>query len=374
MKIAIVHDHLLEFGGAERVFVALHKAFPEADLFTSYLNLNGLGNHRKNIEALKIHTSWANYVPGMKRLHSPLRFLYPYIWESLDLSAYDVVISSSATAMCRGVITRPETLHITYMHHPPRYLYNYETAMEWKKHVAIRIYATLINYQLRAWDYLSAQRPDFIISNSEETKKRVSKFYRRDSDVIYPPVTIPQSYEKTVGEYYLTVSRLARAKHIDVLIRAANLRKLPLVVVGSGRDETYLKRLSGPTIRFASDVPDHQLQSYYKGAKAFLFASQDEEFGIAPVEAMGYGLPVIAYRSGGLKETVQHGQNGFLYPDLTPDSLAATLDTFEQMSSRDQEKMGERARKASQQYSLEQFVSHMQKYVETKMKNMKDSA
>jgi glycosyltransferase involved in cell wall biosynthesis len=371
MRIAIVHDHLLEFGGAERVFVSLARAFAGADLYTSYLNVDGLGVHKKEIENLTINTSWANRVPGMKRLHSPLRFMYPLIWESLDLRGYDVVITSSATAMCRGVITRPETLNICYMHHPPRYLYNYETAMEWRRHAAIRIYAALINHGLLQWDYLAAQRVDHMISNSKETQKRVAKFYRLESDVIYPPVHIPEKQSYNPNGYYVTVSRLARAKHVEVLIHAANTLRLPLTVVGTGRDLEYLKSMSGPTITFAGNVSDEQLVTIYQGARAFLFASQDEEFGIAPVEAMGYGLPVIAYASGGLKETVKDGRNGFLFDELTSDSLSSKLQTFEALSEQDRVKMSNHARDESEKYSEQNYIQAMQKYVEKALKNRK---
>lgn len=368
MKIAIVHDHLLEFGGAERVFVSLAQAFPSADLYTSYLNIGGLGVHKKEIENLTIRTSWADKIPGMKRLHSPLRFMYPLIWETMDLRGYDVVITSSATAMCRGVITRPETLNICYMHHPPRYLYNYETAMEWRRHGAIRIYAALINHGLLQWDYLAAQRVDHMISNSQETQKRVAKFYRRDSDVIYPPVHIAPKQSYNPDGYYVTVSRLARAKHVEVLIQAANTLNLPLTVVGSGRDADYLKTLSGPTITFAGNVDDDELATIYRGARAFLFASQDEEFGIAPVEAMGYGLPVIAYASGGLKETVKDGHNGFLFQQLAAESLIDKLKDFEALSERDRLKMSEHARTQSEKYSEQNYIRAMQKYVESALK------
>lgn len=373
MKMAIVHDHLLEFGGAERVLVSLHKAFPDADIYTSYLNRDNLGVHGPELDGMNIHTSWADRVPGMKRLHSPLRFMYPLIWESMDFTGYDCVITSSATAMSRGIITRPDTLHVTYMHHPPRYLYNYETAMEWRKHVAIRIYATLINHGLRMWDYIAAQRPDFIISNSEETKKRVSKFYHRDSDVIYPPVTLATHRDKKVGEYYITVSRLARAKHIDVLIQAANTLGKQLIVVGGGRDESYLRSIAGPTVQFVGNVIESKLYELYEGAAAFLFASQDEEFGIAPVEAMSHGVPVIAYASGGLKETVKDGKNGFLYNELTATSAAMAIERYEGLSDHEKSEMSKHARKGSEQYGEEEFIKQVRNYVSKRAKDLRQS-
>lgn len=360
-RIAIVHDQLQEFGGAERVLVALKEIFPQADVYTSYTNWDTLGKHGELLKDWNIITSWANRVPLMRNFHSPLRFMAPYIWESFDLSNYDIVISSSATHMCKGVISRPETLHISYVHHPPRYLYYYETAMEWQKYWPVRVYGHIINHGLRQWDYLSSMRPNILIANSEETRARIKKLYRRDSTVIYPPVSIPRENDKKneSENYYITVSRLARAKHIDILIKAANKAKFTLKIVGKGRDVDYLKSLAGETIEFMESVTDNDLIKQYQGAKAFLFASVDEEFGIAPVEAMGYGLPVIAYASGGLKETVKHGKNGYLYSDLHEDSIIEAIKTYEGLSLEERISMSQSARKESEQYSFEEFKKSM---------------
>src|SRR3990167_2203008 len=192
MKVALVHDQLQEFGGAERVLVALKKIFPQADVYTSFYNPNTLGVHKKYFKNWNIITSWADKIPLLKKIYSPVRFITPWIWESIDFSKYDLVISSSGWYMSKGVITRPETLHICYLHHNPRYLYGYETAIEWQKYWPVRIYAYIINKKLKTWDFISSQRPDYIVVNSEETQRRTQKFYHRDSQVIYPPVEIPE--------------------------------------------------------------------------------------------------------------------------------------------------------------------------------------
>lgn len=359
MKVALVHDQLQEFGGAERVLVALKHMFPDADVYTSFYNPKTLGTHAKLLENWNITTSWAEKVPFLKKLYSPLRCITPWIWESFDFKGYDLVISSSGSYMSKGIITRPETLHICYLHHPPRYLYYYETAIEWQKYALIKLYGHLINHSLRLWDYLSSQRVDFFIANSHETKKRIQKFYRRGAEVIYPPVHITQNlpnYSPLTTNYYLTVSRLARAKHIDILIHAANTHKFHLRIVGTGRDEQYLKSIAGQTIEFMGPLNDHNLQTMYKNAKAFLFASVDEEFGIAPVEAMGYGLPVIAYKSGGLPETVKEGDNGYLYEEHDSDSLIQKINLLESLSKDDYLRMRTSARKTAEQFSEEQFA------------------
>lgn len=367
MKIALVHDQLQEFGGAERVLVALKEIFPEADVYTSFYNQDALGIHAKHFKGWNIITSWADKVPLFKKLYSPLRFLTPYIWEAFNFNGYDLVISSSGSYMCKGIITRPETKHVCYIHHQPRYLYYYETAREWQKYWPIRVYGHLINHGLRIWDYLSSQRVDYFVSNAEETKKRVQKYYRRDSEVIYPPVTItdnpPEFKTPDKDGYYITTSRLARAKHIDVLIQAANEADFKLKIIGTGRDEEYLKSIAEPNVEFLSNVHDDTFKALYSHAKAFLFASVDEEFGIAPIEAMGYGIPVIAYASGGLKETIQEGKNGYLYNDLSAKSLIDKLQKYEKLSENQQIEMKKQARKSAEQYSFANFKKQILAYV-----------
>lgn len=359
MKIALVHDQLQEFGGAERVLIALHDIFPKAPVYTAFLNPKTAKKNINDFYKWNIVTSWAAKIPLIGKLYSPLRFLAPSIWESFDFSEFDVVISSSGWYMCKGIKTSKPTVHISYIHHPPRYLYGYETAVEWQKYWPVKIYATIVNYFLRKWDYSSSQRADVFIANSEETKRRIKKLYNRDSTVIYPPVNIPKvssiKYQVPSIEYYVTVSRLGKAKHIDLLIQTANVNKLNLKVVGKGRELDYLKSLAGDTIEFITDAPDQQRDSLLKDAKAFLFASVDEEFGIAPIEAMGFGTPVIAYDSGGLKETVSHGLNGFLFKELSAESLYEEIKKLKALSEGKYLEMRKNARKESEKYSFEVF-------------------
>lgn len=371
MKIAIVHDQLQEFGGAERVLVALKAIFPEADVYTSFYNPDALGIHKHHFEGWKIYTSWADKVPFFNKLYSPLRFLTPLIWESFNFSKYDLIISSSGSYMSKGIITKPQTVHLCYLHHPPRYLYYYETAIEWQRFWPIKVYGHIINHSLRQWDYLGSQRVDHFIANSEETKRRIEKFYRMDSTVIYPPVQLHEEqvpFSAKKEHYYVTTSRLARAKHIDILIKAANKNKFKLKVIGSGRDAEYLKSLAGPTVEFLSHLSDTEFSNIYAGAKAFLFASVDEEFGIAPIEAMSYGIPVIAYASGGLKETVQHGRNGLLYNTLHEDTLLEQLKKLENLSETDYISMRNQAYHSAKKYSFEEFKKNIIQFVDSHLK------
>ncbi len=372
MKVALVHDQLREFGGAERVLVSLKKIYPQADIYTTTFDLNSLGIHKELIKNWNVYVSWFGKIPFFNRYYSPFRFLTPLIWESFDFSKYDLVISSSGSWMSKGIKTDKPTIHISYIHHPPRYLYGYETAVEWQKYFLIKIYGYVINHFLRIWDFSSSQRADYLISNSEETRLRIKKFYRRDSIVIYPPVDIPP-FSKNFGgqakknlDYYLTVSRLARAKHIDILIKAANKSKLQLKVVGAGKDEGYLKSIAGPTVEFLGNLSDEKLKRTYVNAKAFLFASRDEEFGIAPVEAMGYGLPVIAFRSGGLPEYVVNGKNGYLYNELKENSLIGRVDELTNLSKEKYLDMRKEARKTAERFSEENFKKNILNFVRSK--------
>lgn len=373
MKVALVHDQLREFGGAERVLVSLKKIFPQADIYTTTFDLNSLGSHKKLIKDWKIFVSWFGKIPFINKFYSPFRFLTPLIWESFDFSKYDLVISSSGSWMSKGIKTKRPTIHISYIHHPPRYLYGYETAVEWQKYFFIKIYGYIINHFLRIWDFTSTQRADYLIANSEETRLRIKKFYRRDAIVIYPPVNIPPlsknfgGQAKKAPDYYITVSRLARAKHIDVLIKAANKSKFKLKIVGSGRDEERLKQMAGPTVEFLGSLTDEKLKKTYQNAKAFLFASKDEEFGIAVVEAMGYGLPVIAYRSGGIPEYIVDDKNGYLFDKLNVDSLIKRIDELTSLSKEEYLEMRKEVRKTAERFSEEKFKENIIRFVKSKI-------
>ena len=372
MKIALVHDQLQEFGGAERVLVSLKKIFPESHVFTSFYNPKSLGSHAQKFKDWKIITSWADKVPFLKKIYSPLRFITPLIWESFDFSKYDLVISSSGAYMSKGAITKLKTLHISYIHHQPKYLYYYETPIEWQKHKLIKIYGNIINHDLRIWDYVASQRPNYLIVNSLETQKRIEKFYRRKSTVIYPPVEIPKTininnFKSNTKNYYITLSRLSRPKHIDVLIKAANKMKFNLKIIGAGRDEKRLRQIAGKTCEFIKSIPDNEFSEIFKYAKAFLFASVDEEFGISPIEALGYGVPVIAYSSGGLKETIINGKNGYLFNKLNENSLIEKIKILEDLSPDKYTEIKRNARKSALSYTQDIFKNKILDFVNSKM-------
>src|SRR3990167_8443495 len=190
MKVALVHDYLKEYGGAERVVEALHEIFPEAPLYTAYVNLEVMGESGKRFKDWDIRSSWLQKIPLANKLVSPFRIFAPMMFESFDLSEYDVVISSCAIYFSKAVITKPEALHLSYIHTPPRYLYGYTTSFNYKKNPITRVLGELANHFLRIYDFEVSQRPDILVANSKNIQARIKKFYRRESVVIYPPVDI----------------------------------------------------------------------------------------------------------------------------------------------------------------------------------------
>lgn len=365
MKIALVHDYLREYGGAERVVETLHEMWPEAPLYTSFVDWPSFAKAPAGkvdlFKSWDIRTSWVQHYWFIKKFISPLRFLAPKIWESFDLSDYDVVISSSGWFMCRGVIVKKPAVHICYIHHPPRNLYGYATGSDLQKYWVVRAYATVVNFFLRHYDFETAQKVDYFIANSKETARRVKKFYRRESVVIYPPISNCQfPISKKKREYFLSVGRLTYSKRVDLAIAACNRLKLPLKVVGAGKEEEALRAIAGPTAEFLGSVADSALAELYAGAKALIFCALDEDFGMVPVESMAHGTPVIALAQGGVVETVLDGKTGVLFHEPTMESLVGAIGKFGR-SGRD---WGDQCRKQAEKFGKERFKKEMRGFVE----------
>ncbi|MBI5448935.1 glycosyltransferase [Candidatus Gottesmanbacteria bacterium] len=372
MKIALVHDYLREYGGAERVVEVLHEMYPEAPLYTSFVDWSSFAKAPAGkVELFKswdIRTSWVQKFWLIKKFISPLRFLAPWIWRSFDLSEYDVVISSSGWFMCRGVaVSQKKPLHICYIHHPPRNLYGYATGSDWQKYWPVRVYGTIINFFLRHYDWETAQAVDFFIANSKETARRVQKFYRRESTVIYPPIEstnhlINKSSNQQISthkNYFLSVGRLTYAKRVDLAIRAAYKLKLPLKIVGSGKEEAYLRSIAGPTVEFLGSVSDEELSRLYAGAKALIFCALDEDFGMVPVEAQAAGTPVIALAQGGVLETIIDGKTGVLFQKPEVEELAKAIQQFNTLPMQRNDCIAQ-----AKKFSKERFKKEMKLFVE----------
>lgn len=362
MKVALVHDYLSEYGGAERVLEALAEIYPEAPIYTAFAIKDSPAQLR--FRDREIITSWAQKIPGFaSKLHSPLRFLTPYIWESFNFDEFDVVISSASWYITKGILTRPDTLHICYCHTPPRYLYGLETSRNWQKNWFVRQYARLVNPGLREYDYLAAQRVDFFVANSENTKKRIEKFYRREAEVIYPPVSLSDKVSKRQSSegYLFTGGRLVAPKHFDLVIQAANQLRLPLKVFGDGPERSRLEALAGGTVEFLGKVDESKLASLYAGARVFVTLAADEDFGITPVEATASGTPVVAYRAGGYLETVIEGTTGEFVDSLDVNELVGVIKKT--LGSRYKQKD---LKKQAKKFSKDRFVREIKGLVEQK--------
>lgn len=359
MRIALVHDYLSEYGGAERVLEALCRLYPQASIYTAFAVKNSTAYKKfKNKKIIESSLAW---LVKHAKLYSPLRFLSPWIWEGFDFSNFDVVISSASWYITKGIITHPGTIHICYCHTPPRYLYGFKTAVEWQRYWPIKIYARLVNGFLRNYDWQAAQRVDYFVANSENVSRRIKKFYQRESQVIYPPVEVEEIKKATKNlkpkDYYLLVSRVVGAKGIDLAMKTARQLKFKLKIVGEPAglrwQEKKFQKLQAKNIQFLGRVSDQQLWRLYGECKAFLALAEDEDFGITPVEAMAAGRPVIAFAGGGYLETVVEGKTGVFFDKLTVKALKKVIKKFE--NSHFQTIKPEFCRKQAEKFSNKRF-------------------
>lgn len=366
MKVALVHDYLNQMGGAERVVMALHQIFPDAPIYTSIYDPAKVDPAFRQMD---IRTTFMQKLPMVTKHHQPYLPFYPFAMESLDLRGYDLVLSSSS-AFGKGVITKPETLHVCYCHTPMRWCWNYTEYVEREQlgGMARRVLPFLIT-GLRVWDQTSAMRVDHFIANSPVVAERIAKYYRREAVIIPPPVEadrFPFEPGTVPEDYFLVVSRLIPYKRVDLAIVACNMLRLPLVVIGSGRDEERLKRLAGPTIRFTGRLSDEEVLHYFTHCRAFLFPGE-EDFGITPLEAQAAGRPVIAYGAGGALASVVDGVTGRFFSEQTAESLSTVLASFDERQFDPQT-----IRNHALEFDLPRFHRRILQFIEAKMSERKE--
>lgn len=366
MRVALVHDYLTEYGGAERVLEVLHELWPDAPLYTLSYNPRALGVHARRFANWKIHQSGMRFLPFFKECMSAYRILAAPFIEAWNFDGYDLVISSTSSYFTKGILTKPETLHISYIHTPPRFLYGYGTARDWQAHPFSKFFGLITNHFLRLYDFATAQRPDVLVANSKEVASRIKRFYGRDAIVIYPPVDVvrfadPMYAVQPDAPYFLVVSRLTRAKHVEIAIAACVYAGVTLKVVGTGRQQSRLA--SHPNIELLGEVSDDQLVGLYQGCQALLLTSEDEDFGIVSVEAMAAGKPVIAYAQGGVLETVVDGKTGILVHTLSKEAFAQALVKTESMSFD-----ADSIKKHACRFSKERFVRKIRSLIAQQVK------
>ncbi len=365
LKVALVHDWLVNMGGAERVLLAMTELFPEAPIYTLVLNRKNLP---PDLAERKIHTSLLQKFPLATRKYQAYLPLMPVAVEQFDLTEYDLVISSSH-ACAKGVITRPDTLHICYCYTPMRYaweFYHEYLIREKVGRLKKSLIRPLMNY-LRIWDVISANRVDYFVAISTAVADRIRKHYRREAVVIHPPVEVdffrPRPGEKIPeeGEFYLVVGRLVGYKRIDLAVEAFNRLGLSLVVIGDGPRRHNLEKMAKSNITFLGRQSDETIRDYFLRCRAFIFPGE-EDFGITPLEAQAAGRPVVAYGRGGALESIVDGETGVFFWEQSVEAMMEAIRRMETMRFEP-----ERIRAQARQFDKKVFRDKLFKFVEDKL-------
>jgi glycosyltransferase involved in cell wall biosynthesis len=326
MRIAITTDWMDAFGGAERVLMELHKMYPDAPIYTTVHDPSALP---PEMQGWDVRTSFIQRLPLIRRRHITFLPLMPLAFEQFDLSDFDLVITTNS-ACAKGIITPPGTANLCYCYTPCRYLWDLYHEYT-RDHPARWLFAPMAHW-MRTWDRLAADRVDHFVAISNEVSRRIQRHYRRDSEVIYPPVDVARirPNQRPPEDFYLVVSRLVSYKRLDLAVEAANLLGRRLVVVGSGPERKRLEALAGPTVEFRGALDDASIADLYARCRAFLFPGL-EDFGITPVEAQAAGRPVIAYNRGGAAETVLDGITGIHFEEQVVEALVEAIERAERM-------------------------------------------
>lgn len=339
MRIALVHDYLIRFGGAERVLKVLYEMFPEAPIYTLLYDKERMKKFFPKAHSIRsprlrsgqagqagIKTSFLQKFPKfLRKRYRWLLPLFPVAAEGFDFRDFDLVISSSS-AFAKGIVTRPQTIHICYCHSPTRFVWDWTHEYFKPAESGFKKWlGKIILHYIRIWDRHASNRVDYFIANSKTTQGRIRKYYRRDSTVIYPPVETKHhsatDYPNSEKDYFLIVSQLRAYKRIDLAVEAFNKLGLPLIIIGEGPEEKILKKMAKENIKFLGWQSDKMVRNYYNNCQAFIFPGE-EDFGITAVEAMSKGKPVLAFRKGGVSESVIEGMTGEFFDYPTPEVLA----------------------------------------------------
>jgi glycosyltransferase involved in cell wall biosynthesis len=364
LKVALVHDYIKEYGGAEQVLKTLSEMYPDAPIYTAFRVKGSTAD--KEFQGKKIVESWLAPLIKIWRLYSPLRFLTPLIWSSFNFSKYDLVITSCSWYITRGFRVGPKTKVIAYCHTPPRWLYGYEMSVGFTKYWPVKIYAAIVGYFMRKYDYATAQMVDYFVANSKNVQARIKKFYGKESTVIYPSVAVSEIESATKNlskeNYFVIVSRLVGAKGLEEAARISKKLGIDLRIVGEAHGfadvEKQLKKLSGGNIKLLGRIPETKLYEVLGKAKAFIALARDEDFGMTVVEAQAAGTPVIAFNGGGFKESVIDGVTGVMIDEISEKSLSDAIRRI-QNTNWNREKLVSNA----ENFSKERFKKEMLQFV-----------
>lgn len=366
-KVAIVHDWLTTYGGAETIVELFLRLYPHADIYTLVLDKKILKNHFKGV---KIYTSKLNKLPFAAKIYKKLLKFMPKAFESFDFSGYDLVLCSSSSC-AKGVIVPPYVPQVCYIHSPMRYAW--DLFFDYKKSSGRlgRFFMDRWMTNIRMWDYISSQRIDSVVANSKYIARRIKKFWNRESTVIYPPVNTERffpDFSKPREDFYVAFSRLVSYKRIDLAVKACIALGKNLVVIGAGPEEKNLRETAKghDNISFLGRAPDEVVRDNFQRCRAFIFCAE-EDFGIAPLEAMSCGAPVIAFGRGGAKETVVEGKTGTFFDRQETDSLAEAIKRFEGMSLDSAQEIS----KHGQSFSEENFLTQLSKVIADTEENIR---
>ncbi|WP_254062158.1 glycosyltransferase [Acidobacterium sp. S8] len=326
MRIAVVHDYFTQLGGAEKVAEEIVRMLPQAVLHSTVALPNCMPHGLADVPVI---TSWMQHLPGIQQFYRFYFLLYPLAVRSLDLSQYDLVISSSS-GYVKGVCTSRDALHVCYCHTPMRWVWSFDSYSERESFSSgQRLLLRSLIHGLRAWDMGASRQPDHFIANSRAVAARISRAYGRHAEVIHPPIDLNRfAISDEQSDYYLVLARLVSYKRIDLAIQACNLLRRRLLVIGDGPDRARLTALAGPTVSILGRLSDRDVQYHAARCRALLFPGE-EDFGMAPLEIAAAGRPTIAYRAGGAMETIIEDVTGVFFDRQEPEDLAAAIERCE---------------------------------------------
>lgn len=361
MKLAIVHDYLNQYGGAEKVVEAMHEIWPDAPIYTSIYDEPQMREWGFKSRGMDIRTSYMQWLLPLLRIlpRYYFTFAYNFAFRLFNLSGYDVILSSASYA-AKDIRKPTKAIHISYIHTPPRFLYGYDQETNIAKmNLFERTLARVWKVYLKYRDQRAVRGIDFLIANSQTVQRRIRQAYHRQSEVINPPIEVKKFAGKSQNEgYFLVVSRLGEYKKVDLVVKAFNELRLPLKVVGSGPQFNYLKEIAKDNVEILGRLPEKETVKLMMGCTAFVFPTE-EDFGITPVEAMAAGKPVIAYGVGGATETVIDGKTGIFFDEQTVESIIRVVKTFDpsKFKSEDCRRQAKKFDKAIFQAKIKDFVT-----------------
>ena len=372
MKTAIVHDWLVNYGGAERVVEHMLILYPDADIYTLVYDEKKMG---KIFPKEKVHTSSLQKIPMAEKLYTKFLSLMPKAFEEFDLTGYDLVIASSSCC-AKGVITSPTTPFIAYIHSPMRYAWDLYYDYLKNSGRLTKFFMKRWMPDIRKWDYISSQRIDTLVANSSYIARRIKKFWNRDAAVVYPPVDTDRLSvsDEAAGDYFVVFSRFVPYKRIDLAISACARLNKKLIVIGSGSQEKELKLLAASCknadIKFTGRISDSEVKAYLQKCRALIFCAE-EDFGIIPVEAQACGRPIIAFGKGGALETVVNEKTGVFFEEQSVGSLVKAIEEFEKLD-KENTFNPKKIREHAEKFSAENFRKNLSEQIrltEDKVRN-----